>query len=108
MSTILIYNESPIYIHSVVARLYASYTVTKLISAYNYAALHYERWDSIITDSQTDNGDTDIVNQTNPFIPDLSYRSETSWLPIPSNYVQKNKRKGHPNKLCVHTGCIFL
>ena len=26
----------------------------------------------------------------------------------PGNYVLKNKRMGHPNKLCVHTGCMFL
>ena len=62
MSTTLMYNDSPQYI----------------------LALHCKGWDSIKTDSQT--GDTDIVNQTNPFIPDLSYRSETSWLPIPSRY----------------------
>ena len=36
-------------------------------------------------------GDTDIVNQANPFIPDLSYRSE-SYLHRAHRYILKTKQ----------------
>ena len=36
-------------------------------------------------------GDTDIVNQANPFIPDLSYRSE-SYLHRAYRYILKTKQ----------------
>ena len=36
------------------------------------------------------------------------YTVVTDTYKKPSKYVLKNKRMGHPNKLCVHTRRIFL
>ena len=52
-------------------------------------------------------GDTDIVNQANPSIPDLSYRSE-SYLHRAYRYILKTKQlhpkvlKNRPFKQAVH------
>ena len=58
-------------------------------------------------------GDTDIVNQDNPFIPDLSYRSE-SYLHHAYRCILKTKQlrakvlKNGPCKQAVHSCWMYV
>ena len=58
-------------------------------------------------------GDTDIVNQANPFIPDLSYRSESYlhrayWYIKLRNFVLNKVLKNGPCKHAVRSYWMYV